>query len=554
MISLPIRCGRAQHDRLREGHLKIRADIIAGLAISGLMLPEAVAYASIAGVAPGHAILAAIAGSLVYALAGRSRFAIVSATSSSAAILAASLATLPPGEGMRTLFMVTAVAITGLLFLLAWASRLGGLTGFISHPVLRGFAFGLAITISVKQLPVLTGTHPPAGNLLETGIAVLQAAPHWHWPSLAVGLVALATLLMLRRMPMVPGALIVLVSGVAASGLLDLAGHGVAVVGKIVLTPGALALPAFSYAGLLETAQLAVPLALILLAESWGTMRAMALRHGDILDPGRELRALGLANLGAALVQGMPVGAGLSASAANEASGAGSRAAGAIAAVALGALVLFAMPLVALLPQPVLAAVVIAALTHSLDPRPLRRLWALDRDQYIALAAALGVLLLGVLDGMLCAILLSLAALVQRFGNAQLGRLGRLGDGHDFVDADRHPEARPIPGIAIWRPAAPLFFANAERMFAEIAARTLAQPGVRAVVISLEESIDIDSTALDALLDFDRAMQAKGFLVHYARVHDRVRDLLHAAGAASVVARSDYSVADAAARLESADA
>jgi len=202
----------------------------------------------------------------------------------------------------------------------------------------------------------------------------------------------------------------------------------------------------------------------------------------------------------------------------------------------------------------VLAAVVIAALTHSLDPRPLRRLWALDRDQYIALAAALGVLLLGVLDGMLCAILLSLAALVQRFGNAQLGRLGRLGDSHDFVDADRHPEARSIPGIAIWRPAAPLFFANAERMFAEIAARTLAQPGVRAVVISLEESIDIDSTALDALLDFDRAIKAKGFLVHYARVHDRVRDLLHAAGAASVVARSDYSVADAAARLESADA
>lgn len=532
----------------------MRADLVAGLAVSGLMLPEAVAYAAIAGVAPGHAILAAIIGTLVYALAGRSRFAIVSATSSSAAILAASLATLPAGEGIRTLFMVMAVAIAGGLFLLAWIFRLGGLTGFISHPVLRGFAFGLAITIAVKQLPVLTGTSVPGGNLFETGLAVARALPHWHWPSLAVGLLALAALLALRRLPAIPGALIVLVSGIAMSGLLHLAAQGVATVGAIRLVPGALAMPAFSPALMLETARLAVPLALILLAESWGTMRALGLRHGDILEPDRELRALGLANLAAALVQGMPVGSGLSASAANEAAGSQSRAAGVIAALALAALVLFAMPWVALLPQPVLAAVVIAALTHSLDPRPIRRLWALDRDQYVALAAALAVLLFGVLNGMLAAILLSLAALVQRFGSARLARLGRLGESHDFVDADRHSDAVVPAGVAIWRPAAPLFFANVERMFAEIARRTLADSSIRAVVVSLEESIDIDSTALDALLDFDRAMTAKGYTIRYARMHDRVRDLLHAAGADALCDRSDYSVEDATARLEAHDA
>ncbi|WP_342250752.1 SulP family inorganic anion transporter [Sphingomonas sp. OTU376] len=530
--------------------MKIRADIVAGLAVAGLMLPEAVAYAGIAGMAPGHAILAALVGTLVYALAGRSRFAIVSATSSSAAILAASLAAVPGGEGMRALFLMMAVALAGLLFLLAWAFRLGGLTGFISHPVLRGFAFGLAITISVKQLPVLVGVHAPSGSLFDTGFAVLRAVPHWHVPSLAVGLAALATLLVLRRWPGVPAALIVLVSGVAASGLLGLEAHRVVTVGHIALVTEMAAIPVYSPAMLLEAAQVAVPLALILLAESWGTMRTLALRHGDLLDSGRELRALGLANLASALVQGMPVGAGLSASAANEASGARSRLAGAVAALALGALVLFAMPWVALLPQPVLAAVVIAALTHSLDPRPILRLWGLNRDQYIALAAALGVLVLGVLDGMLCAILLSLAALVQRFGNARLARLGRLGESHDFVDAYRHHDAVMLAGIAIWRPAAPLFFANAERMFAEIARRTLAEPDLRAVVISLEESIDIDSTALDALLEFDRGMGAKGLRVHYARVHDRVRDLLHAAGAQGVVERSDYSVADAVRRLE----
>ena len=530
--------------------MKIRADIVAGLAVAGLMLPEAVAYAAIAGVAPGHAILAAIVGTLVYALFGRSRFAIVSATSSSAAILAASLATLPADGGVRTMFMLMAVAMAGGLFLLAWLFRLGGLTGFISHPVLRGFAFGLAITIVVKQLPTLAGVPAPGGNLFETGIGVFRMLPQWHWASVAVGLVALAALLVLRRMPAVPGALLVLVCGIGASGLFGLSGHGVAIVGMIDLMPGGIAMPAFSPALMLETARLAVPLALILLAESWGTMRALGLRHGDILVPDRELRALGLANIASALVQGMPVGSGLSASAANEAAGAQSRAAGVIAASALAVLVLVAMPWVALLPQPVLAAVVVAALTHSLDPRPIARLWALDRDQYIALAAAAAVLLLGVLNGMLAAILLSLAALVQRFGNARLARLGRLGDSHDFVDADRHPDAVVPAGVVIWRPAAPLFFANAERMFAEIAGRSQAMPGIRAVVVSLEESIDIDSTALDALLDFDRAMTAKGYLVHYARMHDRVRDLLHAAGAGALCERSDYSVADAAARLE----
>jgi len=529
--------------------LQIRADIIAGLAVAGLILPEAVAYAAIAGVGPGHAILAALAGILVYALAGRSRFAILSATSSSAAILAAALVVVPGGEGMRTLFLMMAVAIAGGLFLLASIFRLGGLTGFISHPVLRGFAFGLAITICVKQLPVLAGVAPPGGSLFDTGYVVLAALPHWHGLSLVVGLGALAVLLALRRWPGVPAALIVLVSGVAASGLFGLEARGVATVGRIALMPGVPAMPVWSPAMALEAAQVAVPLALILLAESWGTMRTLALRHGDMLDSGRELRALGLANLAAALVQGMPVGAGLSASAANEASGARSRLAGVVAALALGALVLFAMPLVALLPQPVLAAVVIAALTHALDPRPILRLWGIDRDQYVALAAALGVLLLGVLDGMLCAILLSLAALVQRFGNARLARLGRLGDSHDFVDAYRHRDAVLPAGIAIWRPAAPLFFANAERMFAEVTQRTLAEPAVRAVVISLEESIDIDSTALDALLEFDRAMTGKGMRVHYARVHDRVRDLLHAAGTPSVVERSDYSVADAVRRV-----
>lgn len=527
----------------------IRADIVAGLSVAGLMLPEAVAYAGIAGLSPGHAILAGIAGCLAYALFGQSRFAILSPTSSSAAILAATLATLPQADGARVAVTMIAVALAGGLFLIASILRLGALASFISHPVLRGFAFGLALTIAIKQLPVMLGLAAPGGNVFETLQAIVTDLPGWHWPSLAIGVTALAALIGLRRIPAVPGAAFILVSGIAASALFDLEAHGVALVGTITFD---LTLPSFAFLSrdaLPSIAQLAAPLALILLAESWGTTRALALRHGDPLEANRELRALGLANLAAALVQGMPVGAGLSATSANEAAGARTRLAGVLAAIALGLLVLSAMPLIARLPQPVLAAVVIAALTHALDPRPLARLWSLDRDKLVALAAAGAVLLLGVLNGMLCAILLSLAALVRRFSTVRLLRLGQLGDSHDYVDLDRHPEARVPHGLAIWRPAVPLFFANAEPVLDVILGEARKQPAIQAAIVSLEESVDLDSTAFDALVTFDAQMTALDLAPHYARVHDRVRDLLAAGGASAILLRSHYSVADAVAAI-----
>jgi MFS superfamily sulfate permease-like transporter len=304
-------------------------------------------------------------------------------------------------------------------------------------------------------------------------------------------------------------------------------------------------LPAFAWAQYSQLVQMAIPLALILFAESWGTIRSLALRHGDAIDANRELGALGLANAASALVQGMPVGAGFSAGAASEAAGAATRATGLIAAGGLALLVLAAGSLVTQLPKPVLAAVVIAALVHALDPTPLLRLWQLGRDQYVALGAMVAVLALGVLNGMLVAIALSLAALVQRLAMPYVAQLGRLGDTHDYVDLARHADAVAPAGISIWRPAMPLFFANAERVLALITAGSRADPATKVVVVSLEESFDLDSTGLDALLEFDTGMRIAGVQVHYARVHDHVRDLLLSAKAGDLVARSSYSVQDA---------
>lgn len=527
-----------------------RGDVIAGLSVAGLMLPEAVAYAGIAGLPPQRAILAGIVGCLAYSLVGRSRFAIVSSTSSSAAILAAALGAVSASAALKAALATMAVGFVGLFFLVAALARMGGLAGFISRPVLRGFAFGLAITIILKQMPILVGLSLSDNNVFSLALALLEHLPQWHVVSIATGLLALAALLVLRRVPAIPGAFLVLAGGIAASIFLDLPQRGVAVVGAIDLR---LSWPQFPELGqpMLEgLVRTVLPLVLILFAESWGTMRALALRHGDSVEPDRELGALGFANMAAALVQGMPVGAGFSAGSASEAAGAKTRATAVVAAIGLALLMIFASALVAHLPHPVLAAVVIAALTHALDPAPLLRLRRLGRDMYIAFGAAIGVLALGVLNGMLFAIGLSLVALVRRMSAPLLVRLGRLGDSHDFVDAARHSQAVLPKHVAIWRPAEPLFFANAERLLQIVADRQAAEPEIRSVILSLEQSYDLDSTALDALVEFDMRMRARGVHVQLARVRDAIRDLLIAGGAGDLAARTSYSVDDAVAATE----
>ena len=188
-------------------------DFIAGVCVAGLMLPEAVAYAGIAGLPAQRAIFAAIAGCLGYAIAGRSRFAIVSATSSSAVILAATLAAIPGALGDKAALATIVVAMTGLLFLLASAAKLGAMTSFISRPVLHGFAFGIAVTIILHQLPIVTGVAVAAPDIARFAIALIASASSWNIVSVATGAIALAALLALRRAPAVPGALCVLIAG-----------------------------------------------------------------------------------------------------------------------------------------------------------------------------------------------------------------------------------------------------------------------------------------------------------------------------------------------------
>lgn len=509
------------------------------------MIPEAVAYAGIAGLPPSRAIVAVIVGGLAYAMVGRSQFAIVAPTSSSAAILAAAIATVPGNASEKALIATAIVGIVGVLFLIAALLKLGGISAFIARPVLRGFAFGLAVTIIARQLPVLLGQSVHASNIFALFKILVTKLSEINFWSAAIGLAALATMLILRRTSRLPGALIVLAAGVGLSFAMDLPSQNVALVGTLTLSLDPFLLPELNYSFWSRLAQLAMPLTLILFAESWGTMRALALRHGEQLSATRELAALGGANLVSALAHGMPVGAGFSAGSASEAAGAVTRLTAVIGAISVAAIVLFAGPLVARIPEPILAAVVIAALTHSLTLTPLTRLFAINRDQWIAIVAALAVIVFGVLNGMLVAIVLSLGALLRRLASPSLSKLGRLGDSHDFVDRVRHNDAMEVPGIAIFRPNTPLFFANADACLGEIVIAVRQYCVGTTVILSLEESDDLDSSAVEALIEFHKTLSANGMALHLTRVHDRVRDLLAASGLTELATQATYSVADA---------
>ena len=508
----------------------LRADVIAGLSLAGLLLPEAVAYAGIAGLPARAGVVAMLAGLIVYALAGSSRFAIVSATSSSAAVLLA--ATTGIGGADPVLRMALAaglVMLAGALFVIAGAAGLGGISNFIAKPVLRGFAFGLAVTIVVRQLGKIVDVHPAHSQLLRYAWDLATAWQSWNLTGLAMAVGSLAALRLLGRWRLIPGALLVIAAGIG----LDVAGvtaaHGVAVVGSIDLVLQAPSVPDLSRETWLRLAELAAAMVFILYAESYGSIQTFALRHGDDTSPNRDLVALGLCNLASGLFQGLPAGAGYSATSANESAGAQSRLAGAVAAGMVLLALWLLLPWIERTPEPMLAAVVIHAVSHTLDLRVFRPYFEWRRDRSIVLAAIVAVLLLGVLDGLLVAIGISIAFALRNMSSPRVAWLGRLAEGHDYVDLDRHPEAKCPDDVVIARPESPLFFADADRVFALIRARVEASPSATTVIISLEESAELDGTSLEALRDFARYVKQRPAVLLLARVKDGLRDELRLA-------------------------
>jgi len=503
-------------------------DLLAGLSIAGLLLPEAVAYSSIAAVAPQAGVIALFAGLLCYGLFGTSRFAIVSATSSSAAVLAAATATLANGDPqLRSALAIGLVLVTGAFFLLAGLFKLGSVTSFIAKPVLRGFAFGLALTIILKQVASVVGVHLTEVNLVRFLPQLLEQLPQWNWVAAGVGAVALALLWLFARFRRLPGGLLVVVIGIAAGQWLNLPAYDVKLIGVIDLSLEVPKLPVLPFTDWLRLGELAFAMVMILYAESYGSISAYALKHGDRVTSNRDLLALGASNLMSGLFHGMPAGAGYSATSANEAAGATSRLAGGVAALVVLLIVLTVLPYIALTPEPILAAIVIHALWHGLSLQPLGRYFIWRRDRLLVICAVGAVLVLGVLDGLLVAVAISVLLMLKQMSAADIQILGRIDGGHDFVDLQRHPTAMTEPGVLIVRPGEALFFANVERILgAALRLIRHSQTPIHTVILSLEESPDLDGTSIEALQEFFVRVHQEGKRLILARLKDDAQTAL----------------------------
>jgi MFS superfamily sulfate permease-like transporter len=532
-------------------------DVVAGLCVAGLLLPEAVAYAGLAHLPVGHALTAVVLGLLLYALFGGSRFAIVAPTSSTAVLAAAAAVSMggaysPATAEAYTQLVMALVLLSGVLLVLLAAARQGQLSSYISRPVLKGFAFALALTIVVKQLPDALGLDLPTGatgDPIRVLFSVLSQVPLWHLASLAVALAAAALIALLRRWPRLPASLLVLMLFIALTQLPGWSALAVRQVGAVAAPAFAVGLPQLPLSAWLRAGELAFGLVMLVFAESWGSMRSQALIHGDTLDANRELVVLGACNVASGLLQGMVVGAGFSATSANATAGAVSRKAGGVALLAVLLAIGFALPALQLLPRPVLAVAVISALWHALSVRPLLDVWRMNRDRGLLLAAVLAVLLLGVLDGMLAAIALSVLAALHRFSQPVVHELGALGDSRNYVDVKVQQGALARAGLLILRPEEPLFFGSAERVMAEVLRQSRGRAGLHTVVLSLEESADLDSTAVDCLMELRHSLQSVEKSLLLARVKTTVRDLLQRVDPAGLGhdAHLFWSVADAAA-------
>jgi len=523
-------------------------DLIAGLSVAGLLLPEAVAYSGIANLPPQAGIIALLIGLLCYGLIGKSPFAIASATSSSAVVLAAATSSIANGNAALQLMLGAGLLmLTGLLFLAAALARLGNMSNFIAKPVLRGVTFGLAVVIILRQLPNIVGVHPHHDDVPRFAYELFAQFAAWNYTGLATGAIALVLLVALGRLRRLPAALVVIALGIAANAWLNLPAHGVLQVGTVELSWQVPSLPDLSRPQWNQLGELAVAMLLILYAESYSSIRYFALKHGQDTSPNRDLVALGVSNLLAGLMHGMPIGAGYSASSANEAAGAQSRLAGLIAAAVVLLIVLTLLPLLAQIPEPVLAAIVIHAVGHTLQPSMFHPYFRWQRDRLLVVGAVLAVLLLGVLDGLLAAIAASLAMTLHQFAKPNLSVLGRLGTGHDFASKTLHPDMQPVPGVLIIRPEEPLFFANAERLLSrvrQLIGEAAAPP--HTVILSLEESPDLDGTSIEALGTFADFMARSQRRLLLARVHDDVTAVLDRAALPSLAPSERYlSVDDA---------
>ena len=514
-------------DRLRhyEGGW-LRVDVLAGLTVGAMLVPQGMAYAELAGMPPVTGFYAALLALIAYAVVGSSRHLGVGPEPGTAILAATGVGAIAAGDPARYLALMAALALTvGVICLLAAVARLGFIANVLSKPVLVGYITGVGLTLLSSQYAKFTGIPIDSDAFFGRTLDLLTGLGEIDGLTIAVGAATLLLILGLRwKMPTIPGALLGVVLATVGAMALGLDADGLVLVGDVPQGLPSIGLPDVSPSDVIELLPIAAGIALVGYSDNVLTGRAIGTRMGYRIDPNQELAALGVTNLCAGFSQGFPISSSASRTAVPASLGSKSQLVGIVAAIIVAATLLFLSPVLAEIPQAALAAIIIGAAIAIIDVTGFGQLWSVSRSEFaLAVTSALAVMVFDVLTGVLIAVGLSLLV--------ALGRMARphdavLSDGRDldgWVDAEAHPGARTLPGLLVYRFDAPLFFANSDRYRERLEQLIETNPGEEEwLVLDFEGVGEADTTAIDMLVELLAEQERAGRVVAIARGNDRV--------------------------------
>jgi SulP family sulfate permease len=509
-------------------------DLLAGLIVAALAIPQSLGYAGIAGVPVVVGLYSIPFALIAYAVLGSSPQLVVGPVSTVSVLSGSLVADISGGDAQLALALTSALAIgAGLGLLIGGVARLGWAAEFMSRPIVTGFIFGLVLLIILGEIPSLLGLPPVTGDVMTRAWSILGELRAFTPLTSALGVGALLVLFAGARLaPRVPWGLIVLVVAIALSSWLDFTSDGVATVGAVPSGLPPFGLPRIPAGDIMPVITGGLAMAFVGLAEGLSAARLFAARGGYRIDTDQELLATGAANIATGLFGGMGVAGSLSKTAAATRAGGRTQATGMTAAVvAVVALVALA-PLLSPLPRAVLSAIVIQAVWGLMDIRALRRYQSIRRNDFVAaIAAMVGVLLLGPLYGLLVAIGLAVLGLVYRSSRAELDVMGKVpSEKAAWGSITNHPERRTIDGIVVVRLDAPLFWANATQIQDEVLALVDSDSDIRALLLDMEATSQLDTTSIDMLEQLLAQLTERQVELYMVRVFYRARQVLRRSG------------------------
>jgi high affinity sulfate transporter 1 len=524
------------------------SDVVAGVTLAAYAIPVSLAYATLAGLPLQRGLYCYLVGGLAYAILGSSRHLAIGPTSAISLVFGSTLAQLAGSDPDKFLSLATlATVLVAVMFALAWLLRLSVIANFISESILVGFKAGAALAIAMTQFPKLLGVKGGGHDFLERLWLLVQQLGDTNLVVLGVGLAAIVLLVAGDKwLPGRPVALGVVILSLIAVPLLGLAQHGVSVVGQVPSGLPSLAVSNLSFRGLdvearRALANLAFACVLLSYIESISAARTFALKHRYEVNPRQELLALGGSNLLAGLFQGYPSAGGLSQSAVNEKAGARTPLSLVIASISIALVLLFLTGLFRNLPNAVLAAVVLVAVKGLINLKELRHLFAVSRlDFAAAIVALLGVLLLGILNGVIFAVIASVLMLLKRSSTPHVAFLGRIPGTNRFSDLSRHPDNEPVPGTLLFRVEAALLYFNVEHILHTVLER-VKQSGqtLKLVVCDLSNSAYVDVAGARMLARLHEELKPLGVQMLIVEAHGTQRDILRAEGLEKLVGPID---------------